>query len=249
MRQGILPWSSKAGPRYFFSTRLRLEATMERKITAIVRQKRNPERVSIFLDEEYAFGLTRIVAAWLQVGQYLSEEKIASLQAEDAREVAYLKAIKYLDYRERSEAEIRIHLNKRDINESVIEDVIDRLLRSGLVDDRRFAANWVENRLEFRPRGRRALFYELRQKGISEEIIQEMLDSINDEELAYQAAIKKAKNYQSLEWDDFRKKMLGFLSRRGFSYDITPTIMTRVWNELNEAQFNKDTYNKQEVDA
>lgn len=222
---------------------------MERKITAIVRQKRNPERVSIFLDEEYAFGLTRIVAAWLQVGQYLSEEKIASLQAEDAREVAYLKAIKYLDYRERSEAEIRIHLNKRDINESVIEDVIDRLLRSGLVDDRRFAANWVENRLEFRPRGRRALFYELRQKGISEEIIQEMLDSINDEELAYQAAIKKAKNYQSLEWDDFRKKMLGFLSRRGFSYDITPTIMTRVWNELNEAQFNKDTYNKQEVDA
>ena len=226
-----------------------IDATMELKITAIVRQKRNPERVSIFLDDEYAFGLTRIVAAWLQVGQYLSEEKIASLQAEDAREVAYLKAIKYLDYRERSEAEIRIHLNKRDINESVIEDVIDRLLRSGLVDDRRFAANWVENRLEFRPRGRRALFYELRQKGISEEIIQEMLDSINDEELAYQAAIKKAKNYQSLEWDDFRKKMLGFLSRRGFSYDITPTIMTRVWNELNEAQFNKDTYNKQEVDA
>lgn len=214
---------------------------MERKITAIVRQKRNPERVSIFLDEEYAFGLTRIVAAWLQVGQYLSEEKIDSLQAEDAQEVAYLIAIKYLDYRERSETEIRAHLNKRDINERVIEDVIDRLLRSGLVDDHRFAANWVENRLEFRPRGRRALSYELRQKGISEEIIRETLDSINDEELAYQAAMKKAKNYQSLEWDEFRKKMLGFLSRRGFSYNITSTILTRVWDELNEAQFTKNT--------
>lgn len=214
---------------------------MERKITAIVRQKRNPERVSIFLDEEYAFGLTRIVAAWLQVGQYLSEEKIDSLQAEDAQEVAYLIAIKYLDYRERSETEIRAHLNKRDINERVIEDVIDRLLRSGLVDDRRFAANWVENRLEFRPRGRRALSYELRQKGISEEIIRETLDSINDEELAYQAAMKKAKNFQSLEWDEFRKKMLGFLSRRGFSYNITSTILTRVWDELNEAQFTKNT--------
>ena len=222
---------------------------MERKITAIVRQKRNPDRVNIFLDDDYAFGLTRIVAAWLQVGQYLSEEKIASLQAEDAREVAYLKAIKYLDYRERSEAEIRIHLNKRDINERVIEDVIARLRRSGLVDDRRFAANWVENRLEFRPRGRRALFYELRQKGISEEIIQETLDPINDEELAYQAAINKAKNFHSLEWDDFRKKMLGYLSRRGFSYHTTSTILTRVWGELNEAQFTKDTYNKQEVDA
>ncbi len=222
---------------------------MERKITAIVRQKRNPERVNIYLDEEYAFGLARIVAAWLQVGQNLSDEKIASLQAEDAQEIAYLQAIKFLDYRDRSEAEIRIHLNKRDIDERVLDDVIDRLQRSGLVNDRRFATNWVENRIEFRPRGRRALSYELRQRGISEEIIQETLDQINDEELAYQAAIKKAKKFQSLEWDDYRKKMSGFLSRRGFSYDITSPTLKRIWEELNEQQFTNDTYNNREVDA
>ncbi len=222
---------------------------MERKITAIVRQKRNPERVNIYLDEEYAFGLARIVAAWLQVGQNLSDEKIASLQAEDAQEIAYLQAIKFLDYRDRSEAEIRIHLNKRDIDERVLDDVIDRLQRSGLVNDRRFATNWVENRIEFRPRGRRALSYELRQRGISEEIIQETLDQINDEELAYQAAIKKAKKFQSLEWDDYRKKMSGFLSRCGFSYDITSPTLKRIWEELNEQQFTNDTYNNREVDA
>jgi regulatory protein len=222
---------------------------MERKITAIVRQKRNPERVNIYLDEEYAFGLARIVAAWLQVGQNLSDEKIASLQAEDAQEIAYLQAIKFLDYRDRSEAEIRVHLNKRDIDERVLDDVIDRLQKSGLVNDRRFATNWVENRIEFRPRGRRALSYELRQRGISEEIIQETLDQINDEDLAYQAAIKKAKNFRSLEWDDYRKKMSGFLSRRGFSYDITSPTLKRVWEELNEQQFTNNTYNNREVDA
>ena len=222
---------------------------MDRKITAIIQQKRNRERVNIYLDEEYAFGLARIVAAWLQVGQYLSEEKIRLLQAEDAREIAYLKALKFIDYRERSEAEIRNHLKIRDITNGVIDDVIDRLHRSDLVDDRRFANNWVENRVEFRPRGRRALVYELRQKGISEEIIQESLEQINDEELAYQAAIKQAKKYHSLEWDDYRKKMLGFLSRRGFPYEISSPTLTRVWDELHIRKITEDSYNNREVDA
>lgn len=215
--------------------------TMERKITAIVQQKRNHERVNIYLEGEYAFGLARIVAAWLQVGQNLSDEKISALQAEDAREIAYLQSLKFIDYRERSEAEIRSYLNKREITEDVMDDVIDRLHRSGLVDDLRFAENWVENRAEFRPRGRRALSYELRQKGISEEIIQETLDQYDEEAMAYQAALKQSKKYNKLEWRDFRKKMVGFLTRRGFSYDIAAPTITRVWEENNLKNITEDT--------
>lgn len=225
----------------YFCQQIVYEQTMERKITALVQQKRNHERVNIYLDGEYAFGLTRIVAAWLQVGQYLSEEKIAALQAEDAREIAYLQSLKFIDYRERSEAEIRRHLKKRDISEDVMDDVIDRLQRSGLVDDHRFASNWVENRAEFRPRGRRALSYELRQKGISEEIIQETLDQYDDEAMAFQAALKQSKKYDLLEWPDFRKKMIGFLIRRGFSYDIATLIATRVWEENNLQNLTEDS--------
>ena len=54
-----------------------------RKITAIEVQKRRPNRVNIHLDGEFAFGLARIVAAWLRVGQELSEEKIEELQAKN----------------------------------------------------------------------------------------------------------------------------------------------------------------------
>ena len=222
---------------------------MECKITAIIVQKRNRERVNIYLGEEYAFGLARIVAAWLQVGPFLSEENIAELQVEDAREVAYLQALKFLDYRDRSIAEVRRHLRKRDIPEIVIDDVIERLQRGGLVDDQQFAHNWVENRMEFRPRGRRALAHELQQKGISAEIIQEAIDQCNDEVLAYQAAIKQSKKFNNLDWNDYRKKMFGFLARRGFSYEVTAPVITRVWEELHLQNFTEDSYTNKEVDA
>lgn len=224
------------------SAHLVWEMTMERKITAIVQQKRNHERVNIFLDGEYAFGLARIVAAWLQVGQYLNEDKIADLQAEDDREVAHHQALKLIEFRERSSAEIRRHLNKRQISDDVIDDVIDRLHRSDLVDDSRFASHWIENRTEFRPRGRRALYYELRQKGISEEIIRKTLEQYDDETMAYRAALKQSKKYDKLEWQDYRKKMTGFLTRRGFSYDITAPVVARVWEEKNLQNLTEDSF-------
>ena len=63
--------------------------------------------MNIYLDGEFAFGLARITAAWLKVGQELGDEKIDKLQAEDARERAYQQALLFLSYRARSEEEIR----------------------------------------------------------------------------------------------------------------------------------------------
>lgn len=222
---------------------------MDRKISAIKAQKRNRERVSIYLDGEYTFGLARIVAAWLQVGQELSEEKISELRAEDAVETANLQAMKFLNYRERSEAEVRQYLTGRDVHAVVIDEVIARLQSSSLVDDRRFAINWVENRIEFRPRGRRALAHELQQKGISRDIIQEILDKCNDEVLAYRAALKHSKKLENLKWAEFRKKMFNFLARRGFSYEITAPIVARIWEEINLRKTKELSDTNIEVDA
>ncbi len=204
---------------------------MSRKITAIKVQKRNPQRVNIYLDGEFAFGLARIVAAWLQVGQELSEEKIAALQEEDRNEVAYQRALKFLSYRPRSEAEIRANLKKHDVSKIRIEAVLARLREIGLVDDHEFARLWVENRSEFRPRGRYALRMELRQKGVQEEIIEETLAAVDEDALAYKAAQKKARRLRTRDFDEFRKKMYGFLSRRGFTYEITSSVIQRIWED------------------
>jgi regulatory protein len=210
---------------------------MDRKITALKVQKKNRNRVSVYLDGEFAFGLARIVAAWLQVGQVLNEEQISKLQDQDTDEVAYQKALRHLSYRPRSEAELRQKLISLGYTETVIETVITRLRNNQLIHDPQFAQMWVENRSTFRPRSRHLLKMELKQKGIHDEIIEAALaDAVDDDELAYQAATRKAHKYAGLEWQDFREKLSGFLARRGFSYGTIAPVVRAVWSELKSAE-------------
>jgi regulatory protein len=204
------------------------------KVTAIRVQKHHPNRVNVYVDNEYSFGLTRITAAWLQVGQQLTAGKIAKLRADDARETAYMQVLRYLDYRPRSRAEVRRNLEKHAVSPDVIEDVFKRLERSGLVNDERFARDWVENRSEFRPRSRRALAYELHQRGLAETAIKKALEGLNEEALAYQAALKQSRHYQGYQDRDFRNKLGSYLARRGFSYEIIKNVVARVWDENQE---------------
>ena len=204
-----------------------------RKITAITAQKKNPNRVNISLDDEYAFSLSRMVAAWLRQGQELSDEKIAALQTQDAREVAFGKTMRFLGYRARSVQEVRENLQKHEIPEAVIEEVIKRLQETNLLNDQQFAQAWVENRNTFRPRSRRALAMELRHKGLDDEVVQDTLNNNVDENaLALEAARKYVRKVQQLEWPDFRQKLGGFLGRRGFSYGVVAPVLRQLWSEI-----------------
>jgi regulatory protein len=202
-----------------------------KKITALVVQKRNPNRVNIYLDGEFAFGLDRLTAAWLKNGQELSDEKIKQLQASDARERAYQQAMLFLSFRARSEKEIRQNLRKHEIPEEIIEETLVRLRQDRLADDDQFARAWVENRSTFRPRSKRAMTMELRQKGLEGDAIQSALEGVDEPAMAYEAAKKRAARFKNLEWNDFRKKLNEFLARRGFSYSISAPVVTQVWNE------------------
>ncbi|MEA3349542.1 MAG: RecX family transcriptional regulator [Chloroflexota bacterium] len=215
----------KISPGFFF-----LEI-MPKKITALKAQKNNVHRVSVFLDGEFAFGIYRRVAERLKVGQELNEEQIRALDETEAIEKAYHRAVNLLSYRVRSEAEVRRNLNKHNTPDYIIEEVLDRLRRNHLVNDRDFAETWIENRSAFRPRGRRALRSELRRKGVDYKIIADALQNLDEEELAYRAACKKFRRYRKLEWPEFRKKMLGCLARRGFYYAVSALAVKQVWEE------------------
>src|SRR4026207_1401830 len=136
------------------------DTAIMKKITGIEVQKRTPNRVNIYLDGEFAFGLARIVAAWLRVGPELSEEKIEQLQASEAGEPAFQQAMLFLSYRARSESEIRKNLRKHEYAEPIIEETIARLRQDGFANDDQFARAWVENRITFRPRSRRMMAME-----------------------------------------------------------------------------------------
>jgi len=205
-------------------------------ISAIESQQKDPQRVNIYLDGKFAFGLALITAGWLKVGQELSEEKIASLQAEDANEMAYQKALHYLSYRPRSSMEVRQNLLKRNIPPTIVEAALKRLEAARLVNDQEFARAWIENRNTFRPRSRMALRAELRRKGISDEVAEPVLEEeVDDQALAFAAARKYAPRLRDLTWFEFRQKLSGFLARRGFSYTTLSPVVSEVWKETRMA--------------
>jgi regulatory protein len=204
---------------------------MNAKITGLKVQKKNRQRVNVFLDGEFAFGLSRITAGWLHVGQELSDEKIAELKEHDAFEVAYQRTLKFMEFRERSSTEIRRYLKKNEVSDEISERVIERLKEAGLLDDSRFAQMWIENRNEFRPRSIRALRMEMRQHGIDEELIDRSLETVDEHEIAYKAARKYARKLENLEWQDFRQKLYGYLGRRGFNYETSADVIRKVWDE------------------
>jgi regulatory protein len=187
-------------------------------ITALKFQRRNKERVNIYLDGEYAFGLDAIQAAQLHKGQVLSEKEISALKVQDERNRAFDRAVNFLSYRPRSRAEVERYLRGKAIADDTVADVIVRLEQAKYLDDEDFARFWLENRERFRPRGQRALRYELRQKGVSDEIIARVLGDVDDEAYAWRAVEGRLSRWANLPASEFRQKVTGFLSRRGFDY-------------------------------
>jgi len=117
--------------------------------------------------------------------------------------------------------------------EEVAEKTIVKLHERNWLNDLEFARLWIENRNAFRPRSARLLSYELRLKGVADDTIQQALEKFggDENELAYQAGIKKAKQCRDETKLDFLKKVGGYLGRRGFHYGIVKPTVERLWKE------------------
>jgi regulatory protein len=204
-------------------------------ITALEIQKHNKERVNVYLDGEFAFGLTVLEAARLKKGQALSDNEISALRSKDSVEQAYERAVRFLGNRPRSIAEVRRNLNDKEVDASAVDEVIERLQQRGYVDDAAFARYWISNRQQFRPRGGRALRFELREKGVPNNVIDEVLPEFNTNEAAYQAAREKARRFRGLDKRAFREKLAAFLARRGFDYDAVREVTDRLIQEFEES--------------
>jgi regulatory protein len=210
---------------------LQIMAPFMATITAITNQKRNVERVNIFLDGRYAFSMTLTAAANLTVGQTLTEQQQANLEREAELSKAVEKAVRFVSYRPRSETELRQHLRRKQLDDALIEEVIARLRRYNYLNDDEFAAYWVEQRETFKPRSPMALRQELRQKGVDSETIDRAVDDIDELDAARRAAEKRLNQLARLPYDQFRAKLGGYLQRRGFSYGVIREVIQESWDE------------------
>jgi len=207
---------------------------MARTITSLELQKNNKERVNVFLDGEYAFSLSLIRAAQLKRGQALADEEVQRLLAEDERARAYERALTYLSYRPRSQAEVERYLLQKGWSELTVREVIERLEQENLLNDREFARFWVENRERFRPRGRMALRYEMLHKGLERDIVEETLEDFDEEQSAYSLARARAKHETGLSPKEFRFRLGQYLARRGFDFSVIETVVSRLEREAGQ---------------
>lgn len=202
-------------------------------ITRLERQKRHPERVNVYLDGEFAFGLPDIDAARLSKGQTLSEAEIEQLRSQDTLSKAVDQALRLLAMRPRSIQEVRLALGKKH-NSFVVEQAIERLVAMGYLDDAAFAAYWVENRMAFKPLSSRALRYELSSKGVPDAIIRDVLSHVVEAEAALLAARSQVRRLEGQTSAAFAEHLMAFLQRRGFSYSTARDAIRTLKAQLDE---------------
>lgn len=199
-------------------------------VTALQSQARDPQRVNLFLDGRFALGLSAevVVQRGIRVGDTYDEHELRSIARQEDEQQAHAAALHFLSYRPRAQQEVVRYLQKRNLDAESIETVVERLVQSGLLDDRQFAQFWIDNRQTFKPRGTRALRTEMRQKGLESEVIEEVLDELPDEEgIAYAASAARLRSMRNLDDRAFFQRMVGFLQRRGFPYSVAANVTRR----------------------
>jgi regulatory protein len=149
------------------------------------------------------------------------------------RAQAMTAALRILAYRPRSVNEIRLRLEKRFPHQAV-QEVLERLQEISLLDDRAFAEFWRDNRERHRPRSASLIRRELRSFGITGELAEDAVRSVNDEKAAYRASKRFAFSARDSDFNIFRRKIAGRLYRRGFSSDIIHTTILHLWEGLKE---------------
>jgi regulatory protein len=138
-------------------------------------------------------------------------------------------AYRYLTYRPRSRAEIETKLREKEFDDEIVRQVIADLVRFGYVDDQEFARLWAQSRVRLRGFGRRRIERELTNKGIDRGIIKqifaELFDGDSEFETATLTAQKKLTTLRSVDRETRRRRLAGFLERKGFSFEIIGRVL------------------------
>ena len=204
-------------------------------ITAIHSQKKNPRRLSVFLDEEFAFGVHQdvLLEHQLYTGRILDETDVSELVEADALIRAKETALSYLGHRARTEFEIRRKLQKKGFSDEIADKVLARLYELSYVDDAQFASDFVRDRFKLRGYGPQRLRTDLIRLGVDRQLIENALnEGFNETELLKTATMLAEKRWKRLasepEESKRRQKIYGFLLRRGYSPDIVRAVLDQL---------------------
>ncbi len=223
-------------------------------VTDVQTQVKRAERRSIFINGEFAFGVSEdtYVRYALYKGRVVTAELLEEIRREDELVQCKQTAMRFLERRMRSRQEVERKLAGKEYSPEAIEATLRFLTEYRLVDDREFARVFVSDQLLRRPLGKRRLGDELRRKGLDKEEIAETLGSAigAEDELAnaMAAAEKKARTIRHDDPRKWERSMASFLAGRGFGWDVVGKVLTRFREERKHQQSENDTATEDMID-
>lgn len=203
------------------------------KITKLERQKHKNSRVSVFVDGEYSFSLTdeTVVEYGIFVGADINNFPLEEICKKDRYKQALSSAFMTLSRSAKSEKQLRDALLKKEFESFCVDAVIERLKELNYIDDLRFTKSFVENSSSS---GINAIRFKLKNKGISDEIINSVLENVKDDDQIVRAVeiIKKQlPRYSKYETFEQKRKLNDFLYRKGYQWDVIKSAIDKVFSE------------------
>lgn len=203
------------------------------EITGITPQIRDKERCNIEVDGRFFCGmkLETVVKHRLKVGVAVSEEELSRLQLESEKLTALDKALTYITASMKTERDIRTYLRKKGYLEDVSDYVVEKMRSYGYLDDAAYARAYIDH--AGKKKGSRLIAMELRQKGVSDEAIEEALSSVSGEEESALEVLKKYLRGKSLDRATLLKAYRHLMGK-GFSCETAKGALERLGSDLDE---------------
>ena len=202
------------------------------EITKIEIQKRNKDRYSVYLDGEYSFGIYEnvLIKYNLKKGMKIEDDFLQDVLKKEEQECANNYGLRLLNFKMRTEQEIRNRMKEKEYSEDVVDTTIEYLYYLNYLDDEEYARKFIKDKSNLKNMGKERIKRELYAKGIDKEIINIQIEDIVDEdeeyEKAMEMAIKKLETtYKNDDKNAKYRKLGGFLQRKGYSMNIVFKIL------------------------
>ena len=206
---------------------------MKKRLTDIQVDEETPSRRILFLDGVYFDSVDAgcIPKLGLRVGLEIEAEVLHKLIEADEGMRAKNYALELLSSQSYSKSQMIYQLGQKGFGTEAIDITLEDLEQLGHIKDENFAKKWIVRRQRSKPKGKKMLQHELSNHSIDKTTVDRVLAGIHDAEetnIALQLAQKQIKRYQSLAPEVAKRRLHGFLLRRGFDYETIQSVIERV---------------------
>lgn len=214
-------------------------------ITKVERQKKSDHRYIIHFGIYNMTVHEDVMIKYRMIsGSSFMKDDLEEIIIADERQRAYVEGLRYLERKPRTAQEMARRLREKEIGETIIAEVLQRLQQERFIDDPLYAKQWAEQRIMNQRKGKLWIRQELREKGIDKSLISEALEHISPEEELESALQTGRKKWNMIRGDihDKRRKTGAFLMRRGFSGDLVRQVLNTLRQEEDCAGEDEEFY-------